>query len=86
MSPSARGKWAFHIAGTEIIDKLFHEGVYRIEVEPLRINKRVVKLLRHYGFTQEGIKKSAFWMDGNDYDIVMMRLLKREWNRKKKEN
>ena len=82
----ARGKWAFHVAGVELIDRLFKEGVYRIEVEPLKINKRIVKLLRHYGFKQEGIKRSAFWMDGNDYDTVMMRLLRREWKKRKKEN
>ena len=82
----ARGKWAFHAAGVDLIDRLFKEGVYRIEVEPLKINKRIVKLLRHYGFKQEGIKRSSFWMDGNDYDTVMMRLLKREWKKRKKEN
>ena len=84
--PESRGKWAFHLAGTELLEKLFAEGVYRVEVEPLRINKRLVKLLRHYGFKQEGIKRSSYWMDGNDYDTVMMRLLKREWKKKKKEN
>ena len=84
--PTARGKWAFHVAGSELVNKLFSEGVYRIEVEPLKINKKIIKLLRHYGFTQEGIKRSSFWMDGNDYDTVMMRLLKREWKKRKKEN
>jgi RimJ/RimL family protein N-acetyltransferase len=85
IAPEARGKWAFHIALVELLDKLFSEGVYRVEVEPLRINKRMIRLLRHYGFKQEGIKRSAYWMDGNDYDMVMMRLLKREWMKRKKE-
>ena len=73
---------AFHCAGIDIINRLFSNGVYRIEAEPLRINRAMVKLLRHYGFKQEGIKRSAFWMDNNDYDTVLLRMLRREWTRK----
>lgn len=73
---------AFHDAGKELMDLLFSNGVYRVEAEPLRINKRIIKLLRHYGFKQEGIKRSAFWMDNNDYDTVLLRMLRREWTRK----
>lgn len=88
VAPEARGKWAFHYAGVELLNELFDNGIYRVEVEPLRINKRLIKLLRHYGFKQEGIRRSAFWMDGNDYDTVMLRMLKREWAKiqKKKEH
>lgn len=82
ISPKARGQWVFEHAGRELMAKLFDNGVYRVEVEPLRINKRMVKLLRHYGFKQEGIKRSAFWMDNNDYDTVLLRMLRREWKRK----
>jgi len=81
IGPTARGKWAFHVAGTGILDMLFSQGVYRVEAEPLRINKRMIQLLRHYGFKQEGVKRSSYWMDGNDYDTVLMRLLKREWKK-----
>ena len=82
IAPGARGQWVFHHAGTELLNRLFSNGVYRVEAEPLRINKRMVKLLRHYGFKQEGIKRSAFWMDNNDYDTVLLRMLRREWKRK----
>ena len=82
LAPDARGQWVFHHAGTELLNRLFANGVYRVEAEPLRINKRMVKLLRHYGFKQEGIKRSAFWMDNNDYDTVLLRMLRREWKRK----
>jgi hypothetical protein len=83
MAPGVRGKWVFHQAGVEIIDHLFGNGIYRVEAEPLRINKRAIALLRHYGFKQEAIKVSAMWMDGNVYDTVLMRLLKREWKNRK---
>jgi len=81
IGPKARGKGAFYVAGAGLLDLFFSQGIYRIEAEPLRINKRMIQLLRHYGFKQEGIKRSAYWMDGNDYDTVMMRLLKREWKK-----
>jgi RimJ/RimL family protein N-acetyltransferase len=71
-----------HGAFVKVMDQLFSNGVYRVEVEPLRINRSMVKLLRHYGFKQEGIKRSAFWMDNNDYDTVLLRMLRREWTRK----
>ena len=73
---------AFVKAGTELLNRLFSNGVYRVEVEPLRINRQMIKLLRHGGFKQEGIKRSAFWMDNNDYDTVLLRMLRREWTRK----
>jgi len=82
IAPGARGSYVFQRAGTALMNLLFSNGVYRVEAEPLRINKRMVKLLRHYGFKQEGIKRSAFWMDNNDYDTVLLRMLRREWKRK----
>ena len=75
-------KRALHCAFVDTINKLFSNGVYRIEAEPHRINRPMVKTLRHYGFKQEGIKRSAFWMDNNDYDTVLLRMLRREWTRK----
>ena len=87
IAPGARGKWAFHVAGIEILEKLFANGVYRVECKPLRINKRLISLLRRkYGFKQEGIRRSSWWMDGNDFDTVTLSLLKREWKKMKREN
>lgn len=82
IAPKARNWWVFKRAGSALLDLLFSNGVYRVEAEPLRINRRVVKLLRQQGFKQEGIKRSAFWMDNNDYDTVLLRMLRREWKRK----
>jgi hypothetical protein len=73
---------AFYKAGIDLINLLFSNGVYRVEAEPLRINKGMIKFLRHGGFKQEGIKRSAYWMDNNDYDTVLLRMLRREWTRK----
>ena len=66
----------------KLLSNLFSNGVYRVEAEPLRINKDMIQFLRHYGFKQEGIKRSAYWMDNNDYDTVLLRMLRREWTRK----
>jgi len=81
MAPKVRGKGAFQKAGRLILDTLFGGGIYRIEAEPLKINKRCIKLLRHYGFKQEAVKRSSLWMDGNDYDQVLLRLLRREYKK-----
>ena len=82
IKPESRGKWAFHGAFTEVLGKLFGNGIYRVTLEPLKINRKFITLLRtKYGFKQEGIHRSSLWMDGNPYDTVTLRLLKREWNK-----
>jgi RimJ/RimL family protein N-acetyltransferase len=87
IEPGSRGKWAFHLAGLEILGKLFKSGIYRVECRPLKINKRLIRLLRkRYGFKQEGICRSSWWMDGNDFDTVALSLLRRDWKELKKEN
>jgi len=82
-----RGNGVFSEAMATAIDSAFSSGVYRIEMEPFRINKPIIGALRKMGFKQEGIKRSAYWMDNNDYDTVMLRMLRREWTKlREKEN
>ena len=53
IKPESRGKWTFHGALNEVLDKLFSNGIYRIEMGPLRINRKFIALLRtKYGFKQ----------------------------------
>lgn len=87
IAPEFRGKSVFHDAFTESLDKLFSNGIYRVVMEPLKINRRLITLLRtKYGFKQEGIHRSTLWMDGNPYDTVTLRLLRREWKQLQQEN
>lgn len=79
-----RGSWAFHLGIKKLLDNLFKNGIYRVEAHPLRINKKMISILKNYGFTQEGIKRSSHWMDGEVHDTVILRMLRREWKEKKK--
>ena len=64
-----------------LCDTFFESGGYRLEVEILRINKAAVSFFRKFGFTQETIKKSSFWMEKNVYDTVSLRLLRSDWRK-----
>ena len=85
VSKDRRGNGVFTGAFSKLMDLVFASGIYRIEAEPLRVNKAVINALRSMGFKQEGIKRSSFWMDNNDYDTVLLRMLRREWKRIQKE-
>lgn len=61
--------------------------VFRIQIELLSINKEAITFLRKFGFKQEGIKKSAYWMGVNSFNVVVLALLKPEFSRlKEREN
>jgi len=65
---------------------LYDNGIYRIQVDLLRINKIGVQFLRDLGFTWESTKKSVFWMDNNVFDVAHMRVLKPAWYERHKED
>lgn len=57
----------------------FRDGVYRVEAEVLSINKPAVRVLQHFGFHRESRLTSAWSMDNNEYDLIMLRLLRKDW-------
>ncbi|MHC4369711.1 MAG: GNAT family N-acetyltransferase [Planctomycetota bacterium] len=68
-----------------MMDVLFDNTIYRVQVDLLKINKPGVQFLRGLGFTWESTKRSAFWMDNNVFDIAHLRMLKPHWYERSKE-
>lgn len=64
-----------------ILAKVFGGGMYRVQVDILRINKTGIEFLRNHGFTWESTKKSAYWMDKNVFDVAHLRLLRPGWTK-----
>ena len=51
------------------------QGLRRIELEVYDSNRPAVRLYERFGFTREGIKRSARILDGQTEDILCMALL-----------
>lgn len=64
----------------KLLEDSFSNGTHRVETCVLRINKDAVAFARHMGFTQEGVLFDYHWMDDNPYDVVVLRMLRREWS------
>lgn len=79
VAPEYRGKLVFPSAGREVMERLFADGIMRVEVEVLSMNRVVVKMLRKAGFTQEAIRRCAHWVGSQAYNVVHLRMLKKKW-------
>lgn len=79
----------FGVASTALywcLEGIFnYNNITRVQIELLSINKEAISFLRKFGFKQEGIKKSAYWMGVNSFNIVMLAMLKHEFNWLKEE-
>jgi len=89
IAPEYRNK--FGVASTALywcLDGIFnYKDIFRVQFELLSINKEAISFLRKFGFKQEGIKKSAYWMGVNAFNVVLLAMLKPEFNRlKEKQN
>lgn len=83
LAPEYRGKFGLAAtAMTKVLHQVFsNKSVFRVQIDLLSINKKAISFLRKFGFTQEGIRKSAFWMGVNGFNIVTLRILRPEWRR-----
>lgn len=79
IAPEWRGKNVFPTAGHEVMERLYRQGVMRVEVEVLSMNKAVIQMLRKFGFTQEGIRRCAHWVGQKSYHLVHLRMLRKKW-------
>lgn len=64
----------------KILEEEFSNGVHRIETCILKLNRPALQFARHMGFTQEGVLFDYHWMDDNPRDVVVLRMLRREWS------
>jgi len=69
ISPATRGRGVATAAVRELVDRLFAEGVHRIEAETLGYNAAGQRVFERAGFTREGVRRAAYdrrggWQDG----------------------
>ena len=79
LAPEAQGYGVGASAMYQWLSTAYKDGVYRVEAEVLAINKPVVRGLQHLGFHRESRLTSAWSMDNNEYDLIMLRLLRKDW-------
>ncbi|RFU62050.1 GNAT family N-acetyltransferase [Peribacillus glennii] len=70
--------------GTEalklILRYAFHElNLDRVGLEVIEYNKSGIRAYEKVGFQQEGRKRSVVYRDGKRYDIIVMGILRPEW-------
>lgn len=75
-----RGKGYAYEGLKSLLTHLFNEGLHRMDAEVYENNEAALNLLKKLGFKQEGIKRDAHF-DGEKYlDIIVLGLLKKEFN------
>jgi RimJ/RimL family protein N-acetyltransferase len=54
-------------------------GLYRISLTVFSYNTRAIRTYEKYGFVHEGAQRQALYRDGQRHDILVMGLLRPEW-------
>ena len=83
-----RGKFTFaEDAYITMIDACFKDFNFRrIECDLASHNKLAVALCQKVGFVKEGLRRQSYKVDEKYYDIIMMSILKEEWEKNGKIN
>ena len=55
-------------------------GLSRVGLEVLQTNKNAIHLYEKVGFIKEGVKRNAFFFDGEFVDVEIMSILKTEFS------
>lgn len=69
VSPAAHGRGLATAAVRELVDRLFADGVHRVEAETLGYNAAGQRVFERAGFTREGVRRAAYdrrgaWQEG----------------------
>ena len=59
-----------------------HANMHRVEIGAVAYNEGAWKLYERLGFVHEGRKREAMWYDGEYHDLVLLGMLKKEWQEK----
>jgi ribosomal protein S18 acetylase RimI-like enzyme len=59
-----------------------HANMHRVEIGAFGYNEGAWKLYERLGFVHEGRKREAMWYDGDYHDLVLLGMLKKEWQEK----
>ncbi|WP_062380945.1 GNAT family N-acetyltransferase [Demequina pelophila] len=80
LNPWARRRGYATEAAAAVLDLLVDvTGVHRIEASTHPANERSIAVLERLGFTAEGVRREAFWVEDEVSDDAMFGLLAREW-------
>ncbi len=55
-------------------------GLHRIELDVLADNESARRCYTRLGFVEEGVRRAARYVDGAFHDLIMMRVLRPEWD------
>ena len=71
--------------GTEVMRQLLRHGfntlnLNRIALEVYETNPRAIRVYEKAGFVHEGRKRQAMYKDGSYLDVLLMSVLRSEWN------
>jgi RimJ/RimL family protein N-acetyltransferase len=71
--------------GTDAVQTLLRHafanlGLHRVELEVLADNAPAIRCYERVGFTTEGIRRDARYLDGAFVDLVVMGILASEWS------
>lgn len=79
-NPEFRGKGYGTDGLNLILSYAFNElNLNRVGLDVISYNLQAIKTYEKVGFTVEGRKRNAVLRDGNQYDLVIMGLLREEW-------
>lgn len=79
VAPSYRGKGIGPQAAAVLADQLFSNGIYRIQASVVTINHAGTSFAHGLGMIGEGKLVASWWMDKNPFDVVVYRVLRRDW-------
>ena len=87
-NPSDQGKGYGSEAGQLILDRAFdHHNMNRVAIGVVALNTRALKYWERLGFRKEGIQEQGYFYNGEYSDFIMMRILKGEYIKiRKQEN
>lgn len=71
-------------AERSLIEYCFNKGVNRIETDVCQSNRKALALDKKVGFVQEGILRNVVIKDNGFENLVVLSILKEEWNNGKK--
>jgi len=79
-----RGKGYGHDAINLLLDFAFNTlNLNRVELETLDFNQRAQRCFKKVGFKEVGRKRKAHLVDGEYHNLLIMDILREEWNKRK---
>ena len=56
----------------------------RVSANAFEFNKRSIRIQEFAGFKREGVKRKAVFKNGEYHDVILLGMLREEWEEKRK--